>query len=487
MSEIVSPIVSVHEGITHVEDLPVDEMIAALRNFEQYEISEKVDGSNLWFGVDEIGFYTSRENKGSEELIRDESSYGIAFNTTFMRAAHVAISKVVPSLLKAGAMSVGDAVEVEVLFGRLPNTVTYSAETNRVIFLRPTKGNPDIDAIQNLTNGKRTRATLEAPYTLDGSTIKTTKEIFWWEFAKTPTVSGSSITSNEKITTELNAALDALESFMKGSSGIGEFTNAQVISMPLNTRPEGLSVAEWKNTKVVVKEKRAELNELLYSSDNRSGFKHKIKEILLTKLVRQTQSEFGPSIEDGGWIEGLVVRHPKTGDMFKIVDKDLFTAANKFVWQVRYDIGKPAASVSSAESFIGKMMIDLASTVGHPDLGTNQAKRYLSKHGTTPEEILTSLSANVDATEAKAELIVKLGRYKKQLEGLLNDYKREYKNLSLDIEDRKFEYNDDVHSRTLQSFAELNSRIDDFTRDARNAKTTSDLIMLLVGKKLSGL
>ena len=51
-------ITKVNEGIDHFEDLAIQDFLNAMRNFEQFEISEKIDGSNLQFGYDEEGFYT---------------------------------------------------------------------------------------------------------------------------------------------------------------------------------------------------------------------------------------------------------------------------------------------------------------------------------------------------------------------------------------------------------------------------------------------
>ena len=132
------------EGITHIEDLGVQEFLDALYNFEKFEISEKIDGSNLQFGYDEQGFYTSRETKGDAERLRSESEYEKEYNTTFQRSAHLALEKAIPSLLKSGHLKQGDAVEVEVLYGVLPNAVPYNEGINRIIFLRPTNGNPNL-------------------------------------------------------------------------------------------------------------------------------------------------------------------------------------------------------------------------------------------------------------------------------------------------------------------------------------------------------
>src|ERR1700679_3502530 len=108
----------ISKGITHIEELPTTEFIKVVKNLHEYEVTEKVDGAEILFGIDEIGFYTSREAKGGIRIY-NESDYGMGFPTTYMRSAHKLLEQSL-SELRAAGMRPGDQVEAEVLYGELP-------------------------------------------------------------------------------------------------------------------------------------------------------------------------------------------------------------------------------------------------------------------------------------------------------------------------------------------------------------------------------
>lgn len=481
----------INEGISHIEDLPTDKLIDALRNFERYEISEKIDGSNIRFGRDEEGFYTSRETKGTAPRMRSESDYDIAFWTTFQRSAHAALEQAYPLMVKSGHLKVGDAVDVEVLFGELPNAVPYDSDVNRIIFLRPVEGSPNIEGLRDSLGDKTVQVTIEAPFTLDGKTIRTRRERHAWKFAKTPTIDATIITGSEAFES-VQAKINELESFLEAPSGIMQFSNLEIISMPLNRRPEGVDTAKWRELKEKVKELKAQLNSKLYYEDRdtgeRSGFKHELKQLLLNDLVRAVRSEFGPEIEDGGWIEGVVFRDRESGEMFKIVDKDMFTAVKDFIWQVRSNLSDKPMSVTRVESFLGKLLVNLASSLGNPQLGTTQQLRILKKSGNTPEEILANISAGKDISKLKPYWQNAIAQAEDTLDMLLDQYQKERDTLSMTApNNRQFTYTDEVHRRTLQVFANIKKTITDYADQINKANSVEDLTMVLIGHKLSEL
>ena len=103
----------VSKGITHIEDLSVGKFVSVVKNISEYEITEKVDGAQLLFGIDNIGFYTSRETKGGRRIY-NQSEYGLKFSETYMRSAHVLLESVLP-LMKSAGLWPGCQVEAEVL------------------------------------------------------------------------------------------------------------------------------------------------------------------------------------------------------------------------------------------------------------------------------------------------------------------------------------------------------------------------------------
>jgi hypothetical protein len=475
-------------GITHIEDLQIDTLINSLRNFEKFEISEKIDGSNLQFGYDEQGFYTSRETKMDSPRIRAESDYPVHFGTTFQRSAHLALEQVFPLMKKSGYLKQGDAVDIEVLFRKLPNAVPYDSDTNRIVFLRPTKGNPNIAGIKKLLDGKTVTVTIDAPYTIDGKEIRQASETHVWQFVQTPTVSGDSITKTQAMQ-EINSKLDELEHFLKADSGIYKFSNAEVLSLPLNKRPEGVEPKDWKDLKLLVKQKRQELEPKIYYHDadtrETGGFKHQLKELLLNNLVRKVRSAFGPAIEDGGWIEGVVFRNKDSGEMFKVVDKDMFNAVKDFLWKVRTDLKDKPRSLKNVESFVGKLLVSMAASLGHPELGTTGAKRHLKKFGNTAEEIIANAGAEVKFENTKSYWENLLAEKQRELNNLLDKYNEERNQLKFSANNRNFDYKDEeVHSRTIQDFAAMSQTLKQMIGKTRQAKTVSDLFGILVGRQL---
>ncbi|HEY6436083.1 MAG TPA: hypothetical protein VIY47_05805, partial [Ignavibacteriaceae bacterium] len=93
-------ITEISKGISHIEDLPIDTFINVLENLHEYEITEKVDGAEILFGIDERGFYTSREAKGGNRVYSVED-YSVTFPTTYMRSAHILLEQALPSLRAA--------------------------------------------------------------------------------------------------------------------------------------------------------------------------------------------------------------------------------------------------------------------------------------------------------------------------------------------------------------------------------------------------
>lgn len=475
------------EGITHVEDLKIDQFIDALRNFEEYEVSEKIDGSNIQFGIDEGGFYTSREDKGGKRM-HDVSDHPINFSTTFQRSAHAALEKVLPQMIDVG-LARGDRVEAEVLFGKLPNAVPYSSEENEIILLRTIDGDVKIDALKNALVGETIYVAVDSPYTIDGKTIHMAEEEHKWTFAKTPSWEGNELI-DDVVRERINRELDELDLYLKKPSGIWKFSNVDILGVPLNKRPEGIDPKDWSEIKERVKKKRVEVHKHVQGdSEDGHGYKLRIKELLLNDLVRQIKSEFGPEIEDGGWIEGVVFKHKKTGAMFKVVDKDMFLTVKNFIWQVRSELAERPRSVNTLESFLGKLLVGLATSTGHPELGTMQAKRYLKKFGDTPEEIVQEITDGMDFSSLKGYWTNYINQQEKKLSLELDKYKDEKgdKKVTVDFggKKREFHYDDEVDKRTMQVFASVYKQLEAFKLGIKRARSSEDLLKLLVGRQLS--
>lgn len=483
-----------NEGIRHIEDVAVDTFIDALRNFDQYEISEKVDGSNIQFGLDTHGFYTSREEFGGKRVY-EEADYPMSFATTFQRSAHAALEKVLPIMMRQGGLREGDRIDCEVLYGALPNAIRYTNETNRIILLRVVEGNADIGQLRTALDGQTVAVSLNVPYTTDGKTIETAEETNLWSFEQTPSVSGDSVSQTDAMA-KITGLLDKLDTYLRQPSGIAQFSNAEILALPLNKRPSNVAVHDWRTLKILVKDKKLEIQNVVYREDKetgeRIGFKAEIKDVLLNELVRKIKSAFGPEIEDGGWIEGVVFTHKDSGDMFKVVDKDIFMGIKEFLWKARHDISDNPKSVNTIVSFLGELMAGLSSSIGMPELGTMQAKRVLRKRGSNREEILNNVASEFDFNTIKPYWGNFLEQKKGELEQRLKEYQAQQSDYKTDIDfgdggKREFYYDEEINKRTLEVYAELFKRIETMQMAVEDADSEQDLVMALVGKQLGEL
>lgn len=473
-------------GIPHIEDLAIAEFVSALHNLDDYEISEKVDGANIQFGIDQTGFYTSREDFGGKRVYNVDD-YPIAYQTTFLRSAHVALEKVLP-LMRSAGLRIGDKVEAEVLYGALPNAIRYHADENRIIFLHTVEGNVNISNLKYSLDGKKANVSLVVPYTTNGKTIETAVEEDVWSFEQTPIVPGDMLSALE-MKQELASHIKELNHYLRQDSGIHTFTNADILALPLNKRPDGIDVSDWKQLKDHVRVKKEDINRELESA---AGHKTNIKQTLLNNFVRKVKSAFGPEIEDGGWIEGVVFKHKHTGKMFKVVDKDVFTSIKDFLWKVRNDLSENPKSINKIESFLGDLTTKLGSSIGYPELGTIQAKRILRKLGDTPDEIVAVISENIDFHEVKTFWINLLEEKKHELEKKLDHYHENVHALQKGVDfgkqgKRTFAYDTEINSRTLQVFSSLHHKLDELETKISAASTPEELVIAFMGKQLSEL
>lgn len=452
-------ITEISKGIPHIEDLPIGTFIDVLSNLSEYTITEKVDGAQILFGIDENGFYTSRESKGGQRIYAVED-YEINFPSTYKRSAHLLLEQALP-LLRAAGMKRGDQVEAEVLYGELPNVVPYSADRNYLIFLRTTEGTVNIDRLKQKLHGQSLSISLPVPNTDDGKTIFLRENSDVWEFSRVPVISMPVI--------DLREHSSRLYNFLGTRDSVTSQSYKTILETPLNKIPVWCAAADWKDTKLYIKEKRDYIQELLIDAHILP-----IKELLLNKLVRGTKSEYGPLLEDGGWIEGVVLTSP-TGKMVKLVDKDVFGTIRESAWEKRNYLTEYAKGVDSNAGFMGRLLLEMATALGHPELGTIQAKRYLRQVDILNEDV----SGNIDFMSVKSYWSSLFEIKERELNRELDKYLRESSNNSL--LDRA------VKKRTLETFANSFERIEKFRMLTEHSNTVSDLISVLVGRYLGNL
>ncbi len=479
------------EGITHIDDqkVSIEKFIDILKRLEEFEVTEKVDGANLWMGLDMAGnFYTSRGKKEGGEFY-NQSDWGSDFKDTGFKSAHAALENKANEM-KAAGLNPGDIVEVEVLFGDKPNAIPYWP--NQIIFLRRIEGDPNIEGIADALDGKRSDVQVtDVPYTNDGESIEREDQNHSWSFSK--------VQKYEPDMAELKSALDdkikTIENFLIQPN----IANLKVTNKAGEEQtPTNVEVLGMRATKPEIKEAKEKVKDVIDGSrdpetgkrSGKTGLRWEIKEILVDKLVRTARSTLGPAIEKGGWIEGVVLKKPgvESDELFKVVDKDIFTAVNAFNHQVRgflTDKHKGTDSPREAAGILGNMLRDMAEVINHPQLGTIQAKRYLSKLGDTAQEKVAAIAADVDLESTKASWTSTLDKTEKLLKHLLGQYKdqvadKEY----VDPVGRAHKYDDEIDKRTLQVFAELKRDLATYIQNVRDAKEPEELVMILIGDKV---
>lgn len=464
------------DGISHIEDLAVDEFLRAVRFGNEMIVTEKLDGANLSFGFDGTGnFYTSREGKGGKQFYSVDD-FGNNFWEVGFKAAHLALEKVAPRIRKANVMTLGDLVECEILFGALPNTVPYSGDINQIVFLRAVAGSLNIEELHALLDGKTVSVALKnVPYTVDGKTISKTNASYTWRFVKVPSVDPK-LVSRAFSSKVLEYKLDELERFLTAPSGIMDFSNVEVISLPLNKRPDRVHKDKWALVLPDLKRKKAELIKQFDS------FKLDIKDQLLDSLVRNVSSAFGPDVKDGGWIEGLVFRDPKTNTLFKLVDKNVFTMFNKFNWGMRNLLKSTGAS--RLRSLLGKTYLTMAEEIGHPQVATSSARRYVQELGNSPEERLAALSKGIKLEDVRNSWLLQLDKTQKVAQRILDWYEKNKqkltKNVTVGSKQYSLKYDGAIDEKTKQSFATLFAEIAAVKQAVQTAKTPAQLVSLLV-------
>lgn len=111
-------------SIQHLDDLSSRKMIDVVNRLEQFTTSIKLDGANLWFGIDSLGVFVSREgkNKSAARMYSGGDFEDVAPNDQFkatlsaLQAVKTKLSEVMsPTDLVAMGISQGQQDHIQVL------------------------------------------------------------------------------------------------------------------------------------------------------------------------------------------------------------------------------------------------------------------------------------------------------------------------------------------------------------------------------------
>lgn len=474
----------ISEAITHLEDLDIQAFISAVKNIANFIASEKLDGANLQFGIDSQGrLYTSRAGKTkSAESMYSEASYPYLSANNGFRSAHAALAAKEADI--KSILEPGDAVEIEILFGRQPNAVTYGAGgKNYIAFIRGVGKTSDavVDKLSAALANQVVSVDVKVVDTSDGENLVIQPANLSFQF-----VGVQKIDSTKLKDINLTKELGQLDAFLNQASGVEGATNFDIISRALTSFD--------KEVRPQVKELRSKLQAKLMTD-----FKLPIKKELLTKFVNQIKSPLAASDispdEDIG-IEGVVLREPTTGDQIKLVDKDTFTTINQFNHAVRASISGMVkttdsdASVESRGGLIGELKIMIADLLGNKDLARTQgAKKVLSGvKGATPEETVKNLAKELgggdDLRALQRKINALIEETLRKLGNSLKEFKTNKDNFKLKLKSGKqIGLSPEIIRRTLVVFAESKRDLLELAEKVKKAKTKAQLAAVLYGKQ----
>lgn len=272
--------ISLDEGIKHIEDLKPQVLLDFLKawNLDQkkFNVSEKVDGNFMSFGLKDGRFYVRSKNRiffGAEEV--PDIFFMNSFKRYYELLEKVPLDKIIKKLSKKYRLKYNGNIDIE-------GEAIPSYDHNIVIYDEKKIG----DGI----------------FVIFGTTIgdkKNNNQKFWAELAK-----------------EINQHTPIkVHSVPQVDLGRLEFDNKLIVSL------EDLIEKHGNFLKKPAREPEAkELKQKLLAAVKKTGMKAK-KQVM--------KSDFQPLF--GKEYEGLVVRTP-TGDLIKIVDKGAFTKRKEQNW-----------------------------------------------------------------------------------------------------------------------------------------------------------
>lgn len=469
------------ESIVHVEDLPIDEFLTVMRNMGMMVAQEKLDGANLWVGLDDDGkFFTSREGKRSNSERRyAESEWPKVSAFNQFRAAHAALATKEQELRRV--LRPGDMVEAEVLFGRQPNSVTYGANGKSYIaFLRSVNDTPDeiADQLSSTLANLQADAKFDMVDSSDGKELAERNVTVPFQFIAPQRMDAAKLKQDSGI----EPLVKKLEAFLKKDSDAPGLTNLMLATTALSTvgkdQREGFKTA-----------KSALLATL------QTDYKLPIKSALLSKVSKKSglaAADITPD-EDVG-IEGVVLRDPSTGKQVKVVDKDVFTAINRFNQSMRGEVQSalnttdPDAPLESRGGLLGQLRIRIAEALGNRELAKASNVRKLLEpiKGGSPEEAIKNLASSmstVDFQSVKKKILAMAGDTYRQLDEKLEFFKANKENYRLKLKNGKeIGLSDETVKKTLLTFAEARRNLVDLFDRLKLTKSLAALLAVLYGQ-----
>ena len=282
------------KGIAHLEDLKPEEFLNFLEKYRDLplkgglEVSEKVDGSaRISFGAEGSKVWTQSKNgpkRYNSEEYPDQPMYRA------LRNAHKALESKGAQIAKA--VPPDTFFVAEVLYTKIPNSIEYG---------------PNVIMVHGVHQGERTLS--------DEESRKLAQQVI-------KSAGGQLSDGTDKWKFEYKRTVDPKDVMVDVKK---EFKSLKDVYSELKRlEPDRLKAAGKVPYKAALEQFKA--------------IQLAVKKKLVGQLRKQ-KSAYGP---EGGDVEGLVFRDLESGQLVKLVDKEYFTALNKFLWHYREMLDKGA-------------------------------------------------------------------------------------------------------------------------------------------------
>lgn len=485
----------INEGITYIEDLNLDKFMDIIDNFSDLDISEKVDGSELTFGFDnDYKFYTTRSGKGGTvmNINYKTTEYLIGGGGPTFAAAHEALQKVVKQIKTV--MKAGEAVEIEVLYGRQPNAIVYGLnDLNFITFLRAVEGTDSTLPVRKELPGLLEKALKGEDISIisnfqtssDGLTLQQETVPSKWSFTEVPKINPADID-----TADVKKKIEGFRKYLQEGNKVAidlglQLSNFEIATINLTQVP-----MEFRED---IKKERDQVNVTILSE-----YKLPIKDALLDSF-NNIKSKFQGTVKNNefGGVEGVVFVDPKTDEITKLVDKNEFTSVNQFNYRVRKELFSVVrttdqdASLEAKGGIVGKLKYRIMSLLGIPEAtrGFNLKKLLSQFDGTSPEDTLTKFAAgysNVNPNAFRQKISAMIQSTIDEIVDKLVEFKKDYPTYKLKLKHNKeIGYTDEVVKRTLLSFAEVHKYLQDYKDEVNKTSTIEELLKVIVGSSLN--
>lgn len=318
----------------HIEEVSLSELLNSVECIidGDIEITQKLDGTiNMGVTKHRTKLTFNRESKGQSDSIKYDNLDKVARYNPYRSAIKALESDTVSSVLHE-CMKSEECIDMEILYGKCPNTIEYNLPTNYIAFLRSFRKHSD-SITKIIDKLKDTEVVVDTDtYNYDWNSETFVHHIVndKWRFIIPEKVDREQldVESVNKLIDILNSARQWLYSQRQDSlidtkmiakwkkkTGRSEYYNRDILclnmsNVSVNYRPVYTDI----RTKTIEK-----ANE----------YKLSIKRILLDML-----SKIHFSI--GGYEqEGYVVKDNNSGRAYKIIDKTKFTVNNRRNWKYR--------------------------------------------------------------------------------------------------------------------------------------------------------